>query len=277
VSALTNGSRRIGEAERHHYHEHGYVIKKDLFDDTSLKNWRDRLSAIIEGEVEPAEHMLVMRDVMVAKGVVEPASRGQAIAKVQDFEADPILYAYCRDARLLDCVEDLIGADIVSIHTMLINKPPGLDGRHPLHQDIIYFPFRPPGMIVGTWTALEPVNRQNGCLVGIPGSHEGEIMAHEYPDWEHVNLGYVGVSGIGADERRVHFELEPGDTIFFHPKLIHGSGRNRSNGFRRAISSHFASAKCDVDPKLSSLLPLRHYTPLRGEVATWNKPEEPAP
>jgi hypothetical protein len=32
------------------------------------------------------------------------------------------------------------------MHTMLINKPPDpgtLTSRHPLHQDLYYFPFRP--------------------------------------------------------------------------------------------------------------------------------------
>ena len=39
--------------------------------------------------------------------------------------------------------------------------------------------------------------------------------------------------------------MAPGDTLLFHPLLVHGSGRNRSDGFRRAISTHYASADCD--------------------------------
>jgi ectoine hydroxylase-related dioxygenase (phytanoyl-CoA dioxygenase family) len=38
--------------------------------------------------------------------------------------------------------------------------------------------------------------------------------------------------------------MRPGDTVFFHPLLLHGSGRNRSKSFRRAISCHYASASC---------------------------------
>ncbi|MBW2230112.1 MAG: phytanoyl-CoA dioxygenase family protein [Deltaproteobacteria bacterium] len=262
-------SERIGSVEQEHYAQHGYVIVPGLFDEKSLTTWRGRLEAIVNGRIPPADHMLVMKDIMVAKGAVQTANPAEAIAKVQDFEADPVLYGYARDPRLLDCVAGLIGEDLLSIHTMLINKPPNVDGRHPLHQDIIYFPFRPAERIVGTWTALEPVHKENGCLVAIPGSHHGEIMAHEHPDWDYVNLGYVGVSGIGADDRRVHFELQPGDTILFHPHLIHGSGRNRSEGFRRAISAHFASAHCEMTPQLASFLPSRYYTPVRGERPSW--------
>jgi phytanoyl-CoA hydroxylase len=35
-----------------------------------------------------------------------------------------------------------------------------------------------------------------------------------------------------------------GDSVFFHPLLIHGSGTNRTAGFRKSISGHFASSHC---------------------------------
>jgi phytanoyl-CoA hydroxylase len=141
---------RIGPEEEAHYRKHGFVVVPGLFDADSVEVWKGRLRAIVEGETPPADHMLVMRDVMVAKGVVEPRSRAEAIAKLQDFENDPVLFGYARDPRVLDCVEALIGPDLFTLHTMLINKPPNVDGRHPLHQDIIYFPYRPGDRIVGT-------------------------------------------------------------------------------------------------------------------------------
>ena len=258
-------SLRIGQEEQAHYQKHGYIVVRGLFDGDSLELWKDRFRAIVEGEVEPAEHMLVMKDVMVAKGAVSPTSPAEATSKLQDFENDPVLFGYANDPRLLDCVEALIGPDIFTLHTMLINKPPNVYGRHPLHQDIIYFPWRPGDRMVGSWTALEPVTRENGCLVGIPGTHTAEILPHELPNWEFVNFGFVGVAGIGADERRVHFELDPGDVVLFHPHLIHGSGRNRTQGFRRSILTHFASAHCEFNETLGKLLPQRYYTLVRGE------------
>jgi phytanoyl-CoA hydroxylase len=91
-----------------------------------------------------------------------------------------------------------------------------------------------------------------------------EIAPHEHPDWEHVNFGYVGVRDLGPDERRVHFELEPGDTLFFHPHLVHGSGRNKTQGFRRSILTHYASADCEFVEAIANALPQRHYVPVRG-------------
>ena len=91
-----------------------------------------------------AERMVVMKDVMVAKGAVLPSSRLAEVAKIQDYHNDPVFFpGYACHPALLDCVEAFVGPDIKSVHNMLINKPPGVDGRHPLHQDLLYFPFRP--------------------------------------------------------------------------------------------------------------------------------------
>ena len=234
----------LSTEQREQYEKQGFFVVPKMFRPDELSVWIERLRQIVEGEVEAAERMLVMRDVMIAKGAVTPGTRAEAIAKLQDYENDTVLFAYARDERLLDWIEELIGPDIKSIHTMLINKPPNVDGRHPLHQDLLYFPFRPADSIVATWTALERVNKENGCLVVIPGTHRGELLAHENMDWEYVNRAYFGAVGVGEETQRVHLEMEPGDTVFFHPVLLHGSGRNSTQGFRRAISAHFASSQC---------------------------------
>lgn len=31
---------------------------------------------------------------------------------------------------------------------------------------------------------MEHIHRANGCLVVLPGTHKGELLAHGYPDWE---------------------------------------------------------------------------------------------
>jgi len=225
-----------------HYWKHGYTVVRGLLPAGKLEHWLERLSDIVEGRVVPSEGMLVMKDVMVAKGVVQPGAPLEAIAKIQDYEHDPVLDSYTTDDQVLDCIERIIGRDVQTIHTMLINKPPNVDGRHPLHQDLLYFPFRPAHRICASWTALEPVTRENGCLVVVPGSHEGELLPHENPDIEHLNAAYFGAAGVeDAMARRVHLEMDPGDTVFFHPVLLHGSGRNRTPHFRRAISAHYAA------------------------------------
>jgi phytanoyl-CoA hydroxylase len=160
---------------------------------------------------------------------------------------------------------------------MLINKPPNVDGRHPLHQDLLYFPFRPADRIIASWTALERVTKENGCLVVVPGTHKGKLLPHENPpDIEHLNAGYFGAKDIGDEmARRVHVEMEPGDTVFFHPILLHGSGRNRTQSFRRAISAHYTALDVTWDWTVERS-GARMYRIVRGERAgeSWNGTEE---
>jgi phytanoyl-CoA hydroxylase len=229
---------------REDYFENGYVVRRGLLPQDLVAELNQRFTDLAEGAVEPAENMQVVRNVEVAKGLVTPRTRAHGISKMNFIQADPVLRMYSDYGPLLDQVEEFIGSDLISMNSMLLNKPPDVDGRHPLHQDLIYFPFRPADSIVGVWTALDRITRENGCLVMIPGSHRGETHAHDYPDWEHKNFLFLGVKDVDASGR-VHIEMEPGDTVFFHSNIIHGSGFNRTEGLRRAIAVHFASSHCE--------------------------------
>ena len=95
---------------------------------------------------------------------------------------------------------------------------------------------------MAAWTALEYVGRGNGGLSVVPGSHKTGLHLHEYPDWTAVNFAYYGVNKETFSRfaaKRVHLEMKAGDTVFFHPYLIHGSGANLSSGTRKAIVTHF--------------------------------------
>jgi len=108
---------------------------------------------------------------------------------------------------------------------MVINKPPNLDGRHPLHQDLLYFPFRPAEKIIGIWIAFSDTCRENGTLAVIPGSHKkGEMYDHDMPSHmeENLNLAYLAAKEVDIS-KRVHIEAKAGDALFFHPLLVHGS------------------------------------------------------
>ncbi|CAF4602605.1 unnamed protein product [Rotaria sp. Silwood1] len=136
----------------------------------------------------------------------------------------------------------------MAMHTMLINKPPDVGkktSRHPLHQDLYFFPFRPADRIVCAWTAMEHTYRENGCLAVLPGTHKGTLEQHIYPKWEGgVNKMFRGIENFDSNQERQYLEMWEGDTVLFHPLLIHGSGTNRTSGFRKIITCHYADSSC---------------------------------
>ncbi|KAK7129698.1 hypothetical protein R3I94_009349 [Phoxinus phoxinus] len=227
------------------YEKDGFVLIRNLVSDEDIEQFRKAFERICKREVK-VPGLLVMRDVSIAKS--EFVEGEKAVTKLQDFQEDPELFRYCTLPQILKYVKCFTGPNIMAMHTMLINKPPDTGkktSRHPMHQDLHYFPFRPADRIVCSWTAMEKVHRQNGCLVVLPGSHHGTLQEHDYPEWEGgINKMYHGVRNYDPDHPRVHLEMEKGDTVFFHPLLIHGSGMNQTKGFRKAISCHYASSDC---------------------------------
>lgn len=234
--------------DRQFYEENGYIVVKKLYSPEELKVYYDRFQEICEGKVK-VPGMTIMRDVSIAKSEYMPGQK--AITKIQEYQNDDVLFQYAQNKDMLKYVEPIVGENIAAMHTMLINKPPDpgtKSSRHPLHQDLHYFPFRPADRICASWTAMEHVHRGNGCLVVIPGTHKpGKLRVHKYPDWEGgVNKFYHGIQDYDPNEKLLYLEMEAGDTVFFHPLLVHGSGTNTTKGFRKAISCHFASSDCYV-------------------------------
>lgn len=229
--------------QRKFYEDNGYVVIRNLVPKEKLDVYRERFEQICRREVE-IPGLTIMRDVAIARSEFVPGE--QAVTKLQEFQNDDILFGYCELPEIIKYVQTFTGKEVKAMHTMLINKPPDpgkKTSRHPLHQDLHYFPFRPADRVVCSWTAMQKVNRENGCLVVLPGTHKGELLQHDYPEWEGgVNKMYHGVRDFDPNAPRVHLPMDTGDTVFFHPLLIHGSGMNKTKGFRKSISCHYASA-----------------------------------
>ncbi|XP_046584926.1 phytanoyl-CoA dioxygenase, peroxisomal-like isoform X2 [Haliotis rubra] len=214
---LTYNKPRLSLEQRQFYEENGYLVIKKLVAQKDLDRYRERFEKICKKEVKVPQ-LLIMRDVSISKSEFVPGE--QAVTKIQDFMNDEVLFDYCCLPQVVDYVECFTGPNVMAMHTMLINKPPD--------------------------PAMEPVNRQNGCLVVLPGSHKGELLEHGYPEWEGgVNKMYHGIKNYDPSYPRVHLEMEAGDTVFFHPILIHGSGTNKTKGFRKSISCHYATGNME--------------------------------
>lgn len=236
------GARRLTPEQRQFYEDNGFLVIKNLVSKQKLERYRDQFEKICKREVQ-VPGITIMRDIAISKSEFVPDQK--AVTKIQTWHEDEVLWEYCALPEIVEYVENFLGPNVVAMHTMLINKPPDpgrKSSRHPMHQDLYYFPFRPTNRIVCAWTAMEKVHRQNGCLVVLPGTHKGKLLQHDYPEWEGgVNKMYHGVRDFDPSSPRVHLEMEAGDTVFFHPLLIHGSGMNRTNGFRKAISCHYST------------------------------------
>jgi len=245
VTATAIPQRKLTEAQQCEYREKGFVVVRGVLNAEQVATYRARARAFALGDLPPGSEKMVVKEVRVAKGLIKPEDPEKGIWKYMNPDRyDPLFAAYPSQPGLLDVVEGLLGPDIKAFLVMFIYKPPSLDFVHPYHQDAYYFPFEPHDLCLGTWLALDPTDAGNGTLSVIAGSHRWSILPHAQPKGDSVNYGVFGVEGYDGREDEVVLELEPGDAVFFHSRLLHKTGSNLSERYRRVLTVHYASSHC---------------------------------
>jgi phytanoyl-CoA hydroxylase len=171
IDAMAEG--KLTPRQREFYEENGFLVIPNLVPDDLLDACYARFLDLVNGRVAEPGSILMMKDFSLKDRRGLPKER--IYNKIQDFVWDDVLSQYICLPAVLDYVQCFVGPDIRAVHTMLINKPPDAGtetSRHPLHQDLHYFPFRPADRIVAAWTAMEHIDDSNGCLVVQPGTHK---------------------------------------------------------------------------------------------------------
>ncbi|MEV6961142.1 phytanoyl-CoA dioxygenase family protein [Streptomyces sp. NPDC051207] len=146
------------------------------------------------------------------------------------------------DARLRAVLEALFGEEVLAAQSMFYFKPPGARGQA-LHQDNFYLRVEP-GTCVAAWLACDAVDRDNGGLEVVPGTHRMDLFCPQEADAE-VSFAREYVPP-PPGLRAVPVDMAPGDVLFFNGSLVHGSGPNRSAGrFRRSFIGHYVGRSAE--------------------------------
>lgn len=140
------------------------------------------------------------------------------------------------DARLAKVLTALFGEQPLAAQSMFYFKPPGARGQA-LHQDNFYLRVQP-GTCIAAWIALDVIDRDNGGLEVVPGTHLMDIRCPEDADLTFSFTREYVPPPPGL--RAVPVDMAPGDVLFFNGSLVHGSGPNRTpDRFRRSYICHY--------------------------------------
>ena len=172
---------------------------------------------------------------------------------------------YMLHAQVLKCLEVLFEEEPVATQSMYYFKPPGARGQA-MHQDNLYL-LVDPGTCIGAWTAIDRVDRENGCMMMVPGTHRGNLLCQEEADATIKREAFNGtITRIPKGMKAIEVPMEPGDTLFFGGSVIHGSGPNRTKDrFRRSFIGHYAAGSLEKISKF--YLPLVRLDGTDYEVA----------
>ena len=142
----------------------------------------------------------------------------------------PLLDEVTHNSKILDAVESLIGKNILVCGTTLFIKNPNEKGYVSYHQDAKYIGLEPHNWATA-WVALTDSNEENGCMKMWPGSHL-DIKNHD-EKFNEENLLTRGQTVENVPDNEVKsVELVAGQMSLHHPRIVHGSGVNKSNDRR---------------------------------------------
>jgi ectoine hydroxylase-related dioxygenase (phytanoyl-CoA dioxygenase family) len=155
--------------------------------------------------------------------------------------------ALARDRRLVRLVESVIGSGVSVYFSQIFFKAPEGGGPKPPHQDNFYFGPRDPEALITAWIAFDDATVENGCMFFGEGSQLRPLIPHFSPADEPFNLQVVADSAMQLTPAPV----PKGGVSFHHGGVLHQSGPNHSQRWRRACALHYVrSDNAFVSPAL---------------------------
>ncbi|MGV6849961.1 MAG: phytanoyl-CoA dioxygenase family protein [Marinibacterium sp.] len=170
----------------------------------------------------------------------KPGETGRFFDDYCNWQRIPEFASAIAGSPVAEVAADLMVSNSVQVfHDHVLVKEPGTSMATPWHQDGPYY-FVEGQQNVSFWVPLDPV--REASLRCVAGSH---LWAKEV-----LPTRWVTEEGFFADEGQympvpdpdaegmpiLEFEMEPGDAVAFHYRILHGARGNRSTSRRRAFS-----------------------------------------
>ena len=208
------------------FHEDGFVIAGRLLDKNSVA----RLRAEIHG-------------------IVAQLPAGNRPENIRDpHERSGYFLDICLSRPLVECIEQVLGPDLLMWGSYGFAKPPDEGLPVDWHQDAYYFPLTPMETVTA-WLAVDDTDLGNGCLQMIPGSHRARTAhPHRFTDrWGRDTALPLSVEVPADSAPAACLEMKAGEFSIHDPYIIHGSAPNRSSRPRCGIQILYMTRRVHLD------------------------------
>lgn len=215
------------------YHENGYLGAENVLSAEEVTDLRRVTNEFVEKSREVTGHTGVFD--------LEPGHTPEVprVRRIKSPAAQHIVYNQTlRHDRILDIVEQLIGPGVSHNGHKLNMKYPEFGSPVEWHQDWAFYPHTNDDLLA-VGVAIDDMSLENGCLMVIPGSHEGPTYDH------HQNGAFVGAvtDPNFSTDNAVPVEVKAGGISIHHVRMLHGSAPNSSSKPRRLLLLQY----CAVD------------------------------
>jgi hypothetical protein len=139
------------------------------------------------------------------------------------------------ERRAASVAAQLQGDNMVIDYDQLLAKQPHKDDAiFAWHQDMAYWPDTPDTNTATLWLAIDDSTEANGCMRFVPATnHEDELRPHE-PLFGGRGESHALGTTLRDGDVVVPRPIAMGDVTVHNERVMHGSGGNTTDGFRRA-------------------------------------------
>ena len=161
-------------------------------------------------------------------------------------DLDPVFSRISRRPEFASLARALGFQRPLLLQSMYLFKQPRIGGEVGWHQDATYLHTQP-STVAGFWIALDDADRDNGCLMALPGGHRGPLRRRFHRSGEAMITETLD-DAPWPDIEPVALEATRGTLVVLHGLLPHASAPNRSARPRHAYALHLIDGCAEYSP-----------------------------
>tara|TARA_B100000965_G_scaffold21896_1_gene16477 strand:- start:6443 stop:7192 length:750 start_codon:yes stop_codon:yes gene_type:complete len=207
------------------FNKDGYVVLKSVFSSRKIQEYLEEINKLSKKLINSYQSPFVnlTKDEKVNTGhnlnIIFPNSSLMKISK---------------NKTISNILKKLFNEKTVVRNLEIFLKPPKTGMKAPFHQDNYYWNLKDK-RAVNLWIALDKVDKNNGGLIYLKGSHNGGILKHKMSKIKGTSQEIDKNIIRKLKYKKVYTKLNPGDCVMHHCEIVHGSNANNTNRNRRAI------------------------------------------
>jgi ectoine hydroxylase-related dioxygenase (phytanoyl-CoA dioxygenase family) len=219
----------IADSDVAAYDRDGVVCLRAAFD----PYWVERTRAAVERDLaSPGPY---------ATNFAEGSTAGRFFGDMYMWRHDPDFRAAALGSPAAAIAAQMMGsASADFFYDQLFIKEPGTAHPTPWHQDQPYWPVKG-WQITSVWIALDDIDRSNGAVEFVAGSHRWGVSYRPTPfrkghEIKFTSSDLAEIPDIDADRAKYDIRwwtMAPGDCLVFHAMIVHGAPGNGTPGARR--------------------------------------------
>jgi phytanoyl-CoA hydroxylase len=221
----------VTDDERKHFSDHGYVHLNGLLLEDEVAEIEETYDRFLSRDIEvPGKDYCDMagdygRDpddfsiinVMVPRRYYPPWQ-----GNVFERRAASVAQQLCGDGMTIDYDQ------------LLAKQPYRDDAVFAWHQDMAYWPDTPDTRTATLWLAIDDSTVENGCMRFVPSTVEEDSLRPHQPQFGDRGDSHALGTELRPGDSVVDVPIRRGDVTVHNERVMHGSGGNATDGFRRA-------------------------------------------